>query len=126
MRRETTQRRAILRFLSNTVSHPTADAVYENVRKEIPNISKGTVYRNLKILQADGQISELHLKGTVSRYEGNKKNHYHFRCERCGQVVDIDEPVDEALDARVARNTGFIITSHQLEFRGICSKCQSI
>ncbi len=68
-RRETKQRAAILRVLRNTRSHPTAAQIYDQVRKEIPNISKGTVYRNLQVLREDGAISELNLNGILSRYE---------------------------------------------------------
>ena len=124
MRRETKQRETILRVLRNTRSHPTADCIYEEVRKEIPNISKGTVYRNLRILQESGQISELNLNGTVSRFEAKQESHYHFRCEQCGRVFDIDEPVDRELDRKVAKRTGLKISYHQLEFRGLCHDCQ--
>jgi len=124
MRRETRQREAILKILRNTKSHPTADLIYEEVRKEIPNISKGTVYRNLKVLREGGQISELNLNGTVSRFEAKQESHYHFRCEQCGRVFDVDEPVDRALDRKVAKRTGFKISYHQLEFRGVCHDCQ--
>jgi len=122
--RQTRQRQAILRILKSTTSHPTADWIYDEVRKEIPNISKGTVYRNLKLLRETGEISELNLSGTVSRFEGRQDNHYHFRCEKCGRVFDVDEPVDEEIDRRVAGTTGFKIKYHQLEFRGLCKECQ--
>lgn len=124
MRRETKQREAILRILRSTKSHPTADWIYEAVKKEIPNISKGTVYRNLKILQENGQVSELNLNGTVSRFEAKQENHYHFRCERCGRVFDVNEPVNSEIDARVAKRTGFMVSYHQLEFRGLCKDCR--
>ena len=124
IRRETKQREAILNVLRGADSHPTADWVYDEVRKLIPNISKGTVYRNLKILRDIGEISELNLSGTVSRYEGKPENHYHFRCEKCGQVFDLDEPVNNELDERVAKRTGFTVSYHQLEFRGLCKDCQ--
>jgi len=124
MRRETKQREAILRVLRSTRSHPTADVIYEAVRKEIPNISKGTVYRNLQILQKDGAISELNLNGTLSRFEAKQDSHYHFRCELCGRVFDLDEPVDYELDKRVGKRTGFKVSYHQTEFRGLCKDCQ--
>lgn len=123
-RRETKQREAILNVLRSADSHPTADWIYDEVRKTIPNISKGTVYRNLKILQEKGEISELNLSGTVSRFEGRQENHYHFRCDKCGRVFDLDEPVNNELDERVARKTGFKVSYHQLEFRGFCKDCQ--
>ena len=124
IRRETKQREAILNVLRGADSHPTADWVYDEVRKVIPNISKGTVYRNLKILREDGRISELNLSGTVSRYEGNQENHYHFRCQKCGYVFDLDEPVNGELDKRITKCTGFKVSYHQLEFRGLCKDCQ--
>jgi Fur family peroxide stress response transcriptional regulator len=124
MRRETKQREAILRLLSNTRAHPTADWIYEEVKKEIPNISKGTIYRNLQVLQKDGAITVLNLNGTVSRFEVKQHSHYHFRCERCGQVFDLDEPVNSEVDERVAERTGFKVSHHQTEFRGLCKDCQ--
>jgi Fe2+ or Zn2+ uptake regulation protein len=124
MRRKTRQREAIMMVLKNTTAHPTADLIYEEVKKEIPNISKGTVYRNLKVLRESGVVSELNLKGTLSRFEAKQENHYHFRCEQCGRVIDIDHPVDRKLDKEVARRTGLKISYHQLEFRGLCQDCQ--
>jgi Fur family peroxide stress response transcriptional regulator len=126
MRRDTRQREAVLRVLRNTRSHPTADQIYDEVRKEMPNISKGTVYRNLQVLQEDGFITELNINGTQSRYEFKQDSHYHFRCERCGQVFDLDEPVILELDDRVAKKTGFKVSYHQTEFRGLCKDCQQI
>jgi len=125
MSRKSKQREAILRVLKRTSSHPTADWVYEQVRKEIPNISLGTVYRNLKLLKQEGKVLELDLAGTVSRFEANARNHHHFRCEQCGRIFDVAEPVDGESDERVARKTGFKVSYHRLEFRGLCKDCQS-
>ena len=122
--RNTRQREVILRILRGTRSHPTADWIYEEARKEMPHISKGTVYRNLQVLQENGQVLELNLDGTLSRYEAKQENHYHFRCERCGRVIDIDEPIDRKLDRKIARKTGLKISCHRLEFHGLCHDCQ--
>jgi len=124
MKRDTKQREAILRFLRGTSSHPSADQIYDEVRKEIPNISKGTVYRNLKVLQEVGLITELNLNGTVSRFEAKQESHYHFRCGKCGKVFDVNVPVEKELDLQVSNQTGFKIFNHQLEFRGLCHDCQ--
>ncbi|MDD5511019.1 MAG: transcriptional repressor [Dehalococcoidales bacterium] len=124
IQRATRQREAILQVLRCADSHPTADWIYEEVKKSIPNISKGTVYRNLKVLRDTGKIAELNLSGTVSRYEGRQDNHYHFRCTKCGQIFDLDEPVNKKLEEKIAGKTGFTVSSHQLEFRGICKDCQ--
>ena len=125
MIRKSKQKEAILRVLKRTTSHVTADWVYEQVREEIPNISLGTVYRNLKSLRQEGKILELDLSNHQSRFEANARNHHHFRCEQCGRIFDVDEPVDGELDERVARNTGFEVSHHRLEFRGLCKDCQS-
>ncbi|MFC2000067.1 transcriptional repressor [Chloroflexota bacterium] len=122
--RKSKQREAILRVLRSTTSHPTADWIYDQVRKEIPNISLGTVYRNLKLLKEEGEVLDLDMAGGFNRFDGNSKNHYHFRCEDCGQVFDIDEPVDKGIEERVARKTGFRVSHHRLEFRGLCDFCQ--
>ena len=125
MARKSKQKEAILRVLKGTTSHPSADWVYEQVRREIPNISLGTVYRNLKLLKQEGEILELDLASTLSRFDGNSQDHYHFRCEQCGRIFDVDEPVDEEIDDRVAQKTGLIVSHHRLEFRGLCKDCQS-
>ncbi len=125
MRRNTRQRKAILNYLRNTRSHPTADAIYDEVRRIIPDISMGTVYRNLKVLHEMGLIRELNLNGEISRYEFACAGHYHFRCNICGQVIDIDEPMHEELNHNVALKTGLQITTHYLEFRGLCRTCQN-
>jgi Fur family transcriptional regulator, peroxide stress response regulator len=126
MRRDTKQREAILKMLTSTRSHPTADQIYDEVRKDIPNISKGTVYRNLQVLQEDGEIVALNINGTQSRYEVKQESHYHFRCEKCGRVFDLDEPVDKNIDERISRKTGLAVSYHQTEFRGLCIDCQHL
>ena len=125
MERKTKQKEAILKLLRGTCSHPTADWIYNEVRKEMPNISLGTVYRNLRLLCQSGEIAELDLCGNLSRFDARQDDHYHFRCEKCGSVFDIDEPVDREIDDRIARKTGFSVTYHKLEFRGLCRECQN-
>ena len=125
MRRETKQREAILSILKNTRSHPTADQIYDEVRKNIPNISKGTVYRNLHILQEDVVVGELKTDNSQSRYEFKIGSHYHFRCEKCGHIFDLEEPVDQSIGKRVAKNTGFKVYRQRMELIGLCDTCQS-
>jgi Fur family transcriptional regulator, peroxide stress response regulator len=124
--KETRQRELILFILKGTRSHPTADWIYDEARKKISNISKGTVYRNLTILLERGEIAELNLSGTVTRYEIKQPSHYHFRCELCGKVMDVNMPVAEDLNRKAAEETGFRVNHHQLEFRGICRDCRQI
>ena len=125
MQRNTIQRESILRVLLNTKSHPTADYIYDEVRKGIPAISKGTVYRNLGVLRQMGLGDELNLDGTITRFEAAHKEHYHFRCESCEKIIDLDMPLYKKLDREVAERTGLKILYHQLEFRGLCRDCQS-
>lgn len=124
MLKRSKQKEVILRIMKSTSSHPTADSVYEQARKEIPNISLATVYRDLKLLKDSGELLELDLGQGPSHYDGNTTDHYHFRCEKCGHIFDLEQPVDTALDKRVARSTGHDITHHVLEFRGICKDCR--
>lgn len=121
--KDTRQRKLILLILKNTRSHPTADSIYDEARKTIPHISKGTVYRNLAILKERGEITELKIDETVARYEIKQNSHYHFRCEQCGKVIDINMPVEESMNHKVSRETGFQVNSHLLEFRGLCREC---
>ena len=124
MNRITRQREGILTALRATDSHPTVDWIYDQVRKELPSISLGTVYRNLRLLRECGKVQEIDMSGAHSRFDGNPENHYHFRCEKCGRVFDVGEVVNRELDERVARKTGFQISHHRLEFRGLCQECQ--
>ena len=104
--------------------HPRADWVYDQVRQEIPNISMGTVYRNLKSLVKSGDIRQLDIADGTTRFDGNTDNHYHFRCEECGHIFDLDEPVDQAISERVAENTGFKVYRQRMELIGLCNACK--
>ncbi|MBN1191926.1 MAG: transcriptional repressor [Dehalococcoidales bacterium] len=124
MSRKSIQREAVFRVVTETASHPGADWVYDQVKKVIPNISMGTVYRNLKFLAESGKIRELHIPGGPSRFDGNTSLHYHFRCEKCSRLLDLDLTVDPAIEKNVAQKTGYLVKSHYLEFRGLCPDCQ--
>ena len=125
MSRNSKQKEVILKLVKGTTSHPTADDIYEQVRREIPHISLGTVYRNLRLLQQEGKVLELDLAGNISRFDGNVQDHYHFRCEQCGHIFDVDGPVDREINDRISRKTGFTVSRHRLEFRGLCKDCLS-
>lgn len=124
MLRKSKQKQAILKVLRGATTHPTADWVYAQVKQEIPHVSLGTVYRNLKLLKQEGEILEIDLASTISRFDGNTRNHYHFRCEQCGSLFDVNIPVDKEINNRVSQKTGFKVTYHRLEFRGLCKDCQ--
>jgi Fur family peroxide stress response transcriptional regulator len=124
MSRGSKQRDTILRVVMNSKDHPRADWVYDQVRQEIPNISMGTVYRNLNSLAKSGDIRQLDIADGTSRFDGNTSNHYHFRCEECGHIFDLDEPVDQSISERVAKNTGFKVYRQRMELIGLCNACQ--
>ncbi len=124
--RMTKQRKTILEVLKNTDSHPTADWIYEKVKQEIPNISLGTVYRNLNLLADKDKITVINYANDQSHYDGNTKIHYHFRCNQCGNVFDLEVKLfEKEIDAIVNNNTDFEVDSHRLEFYGLCPDCQS-
>ncbi|UCE20393.1 MAG: transcriptional repressor [Gemmatimonadota bacterium] len=121
--RQTRQRETILEILRSTHCHPTADWVYEQARKIIPNISLGTVYRNLNFLAKQNQVLRFE-HDHVCRYDGYTENHYHFVCTDCGRVCDINVPIDTTLNRRVARGSGYSVSSHRAMFFGLCSECK--
>ena len=127
MVRKSKQKEAILGVLKSTTSHPIADWIYEQVRREIPHISLGTVYRNLKVLKQEGKVLELDFANDQSRFDGNTQYHYHFICEQCGRIFDVtsDEQTERAMLDMVVKRTGFKITHHRCELRGLCKDCQS-
>ena len=120
----TRQRQVILEELKKVTSHPTADEVYEMVRRRLPRISLGTVYRNLETLSESGLIQKLEFGGDQKRFDGNLENHYHVRCTNCGRLDDI--PSRQIIDIENAfRNAcDYQITGHQLILTGLCPDCQ--
>jgi len=123
--RKTVQREAILQVLRRCDTHPTADLIYDQVREILPHVSKGTIYRNLRLLRESGEVSEIDFCGTISRFEGRCDPHYHFRCDRCGRVFDLNEPVHEDLNRKVEEHTGFSVRRHYMEFHGLCRDCRT-
>ncbi len=123
MIRLTTQRQIILEELSKVKTHPTAGEVYDMVRKRLPRIGLGTVYRNLELMAENGMIVKLEVGGTQKRFDATTDAHYHIRCSCCGRVDDIDVPVIDSLVDAAAENSSYQILGHHIEFTGICSKC---
>lgn len=117
------QREMIKEFLMSRHDHPTADIVYMNVRQQNPNISLGTVYRNLTLLADIGEIRRLHLSDAVDRFDADTSPHYHFVCNKCGCVKDLYmDKMDSILEAAQQHFDGRI-TGHLTYFNGICHDC---
>ncbi len=123
VRRHSKQRDAILQALQSTKEHPTADWVYERVRQEIPNISLGTVYRNLAGLWKDGLICRMEVGDGIEHYDANFEPHYHLVCKACGRLLDLDLPYDSALNSKVEKAVKAQIDHHNLLFHGTCGNC---
>jgi Fur family ferric uptake transcriptional regulator len=121
--RMTQQRRIILEELRRYNNHPTADQLYERVRKHLPRISLGTVYRNLEILTAIGEIQTLELSGSQKRFDGTPSKHYHIRCMHCGRVDDAPIAPLSRLEDELYESTVYTIMGHRLEFMGLCPEC---
>lgn len=124
MPRNSKQKKAILGVLKRTTSHPSVDWIYEEVRKEIPNISLGTVYRNLNMLKEGGAVIDLTFAGAPSRYDGNCQPHDHFRCIKCGRIFNIEGRVNGDIAIKVAQDHGFEVLGHRLEYYGFCADCR--
>jgi len=121
--RLTTQRQIILEELGKVTSHPTANEVYDMVRKRLPRIGLGTVYRNLELMADSGIILKLEVGGTQKRFDATVTPHYHIRCSSCGRVNDIDIAVQEHINEVAEAASNYKILGHHIEFSGICGKC---
>ena len=121
--RMTRQRKIILEELRKVDTHPSADEVYEMVRKRLPRISLGTVYRNLEILSKSGAIQKLEPGCSLKRFDGNPHEHYHIRCIQCDRVVDAHVDIDLNFTNEDRGDSDFRIIGHKLEFIGLCPKC---
>jgi Fur family ferric uptake transcriptional regulator len=122
--RMTHQRKVILDEIRKVKTHPTADEVYDLVRKRLPRISLGTVYRNLEILSARGLIQRIGPPSQQMRFDGDTKDHYHLRCVSCGRVEDAPMISVDDLEEAVRNQSDYSIVGHRLEFMGICPACR--
>ena len=106
-------------------SHPTATEVYDMVRKRLPRIGLGTVYRNLDLLAEKDIIKKLEVGGEQKRFDGDTSPHYHIRCVQCNRVEDIFIERDKALEKNAAASSKYQVLDHHVQFFGICKKCLS-
>ena len=123
--RMTRQRQLILDACAVAGTHHTADEIYITVKQRLPNISLGTVYRNLEILSRAGLIRTLHLGGGQRLYDGGLHPHYHVRCVRCGKVTDVSAEQFGDLDVTAQQTSDYQILDHELGFEGVCGDCRT-
>lgn len=121
--RLTTQRQVILEELGKVKTHPTANEVYDMVRRRLPRIGLGTVYRNLELMADNGIILKVEVGGTQKRFDATVTPHYHIRCSSCGKVNDIDIAIQEQINEAAENASNYKILGHHIEFSGICQEC---
>lgn len=118
------KRNAILSYLRSTDVHPSADMVYAHLKPEIPDISLGTVYRNLAMFRQQGTIASVGTVGGVERFDGNTEPHVHFVCTDCCAVIDLHQmQVPEQLTHAAQDQMGGSVRACQLTFTGLCGQC---
>lgn len=117
------QRESIKEYLRSTCEHPTADTVYLQVKQEYPNISLGTVYRNLNLLADIGEAVKITTPYGGDRFDGCTHPHYHFCCTNCGRVIDLDLEQLHCVNKEAEKNFDGIIESHSMMFYGTCGEC---
>ena len=120
--RDTKQRRIIYENARCRRDHPKADDIYSDVHEQDSRISKGTVYRNLKLLTENGDLNRIVVPG-ADRFDSRTDPHYHIICTECGKVIDAPNPYEAENDKTVAEQTGFRISGHRTVFEGICPEC---
>lgn len=117
------QRESIKTSLMARHDHPTADALYMSIREEFPNISLGTVYRNLNLLVELGEIQKLTCSDGADHFDADTTPHYHFVCRGCGQVIDLPMNTMEEMNSLAEKHFSGKVDSHTIYFYGTCGDC---
>ena len=122
-KRMTNQRIKIVEYLKSVKTHPTAEIVYSAVKKDLPAISLGTVYRNLNLLADQGQILKLEIDGEF-HFDGDVCHHQHCVCNKCGKIIDVFQKEISRYSMSKLSMRGFRPTCVSIIFRGLCSSCK--
>lgn len=124
-KRNTIQKSLVLEVVHRLKRHTTADEIYEEVMKMHPNISRATVYRNLKQLSEEGKIRRVDLSNGADCYDYILENHYHARCLKCGKVLDVKMNYMNRLENTIENTDDFTFSGHDIIFKGICKECNN-
>lgn len=123
--KNTKQRKIILEILSESSMPLTTEQIYQKAKLKYPTIAKTTVYRNIKMLFRNNEISRFRLDDNSYSYMLTQKNHEHFlRCKSCGKILPITQCPIEDLENKITKETGFEITDHSIELSGYCKDCK--
>jgi len=120
------QRELVLQTVLENPIHPTADDVYEQVRRKNPKISLGTVYRNLNFLSEMGMLKKISMPVGSDRFDGRLDEHYHMACTCCGRVFDVECSVFRELDRQIMDLRGFQVRDRHLLLTGLCRDCREV
>lgn len=123
-KRNTTQRTLVLETVKELRGHATADEIYDKIVQKYPNISRGTVYRNLNLLSDIGEIRKVEMTSGADRFDHICLEHYHARCVKCGRVFDVEMEFIADLDKNIKDTHGFEFIGHDIIFKGICLGCK--
>ena len=123
--RHTLQREIVYQAILSMPGHVTADMVYEEIHAAHPSISRATVYRNLRMLEAEGRILRIEVPGSADCFEARVREHYHIRCARCGKLFDAKLPyMPKLVEMEQAADSAFEICACNLLFVGYCPDCR--
>lgn len=125
-KRITIQRSLVLEAVRALKSHATAEEIYDVLVKKHPNISRGTVYRNLNLLSDLGEIRKMEMPSGADRFDHECHEHYHARCIKCGRVFDVEMTFIADLEKNIQDTHGFAFTGHDIIFKGICLACKQV
>lgn len=117
------QREMIYEQVKNFPIHPTADEVYNALKNDNPNLSLGTVYRNLNLLSDMGMLMKINIANGKDRFDGRTDLHYHMVCSHCGKVFDVELDIEDAIAKKILSDEGHTITNVTLNLTGICRGC---
>ena len=125
-RRQSKQRNAILKLMKSTTSHPGAQWVYEQLKPELPDLSLGTVYRNIKLLTGEESLASVGVVKGEERFDGEPRPHSHAVCTSCGRIVDLDETISMGMQNQFPEEIdGFTIDLRKTVFYGLCTGCKT-
>ena len=126
MQRTSRKRDAVFQAVKMSHSHPTAQDIWDQLRPEIPDLSLGTVYRNLSEFAEAGLIRRLDGQDGQSRFDGDLSPHAHFMCSLCGAFLDVPMDVSADLIGRVEKELHVAVSNHDLSFSGLCQNCMKV
>lgn len=126
-KRNTIQRQLVIAAVRSLADHPTAEEVYDRITMEYPDISKGTVYRNLNSLVDSGLLGKVSVPSGADRYDHILARHYHIKCTKCGKFMNVENfDYIQGMDEKVAGVTGYKMNHHDIVFSGLCEDCQGM